>query len=94
MSGPNLNRVHLTARVGYWVVTLVFAFYWVVLLIWGYHHWPTLPFHRRALYIGMVSLYPVPWLHMNLDRRVGSIVASLSAYLALQFGVILLSAGR
>jgi hypothetical protein len=86
----NSNRAYTMLAFSFWIVSLGFLFFWGLLLLWGYRHWPTLNLEKHAFFIGLAALYPVPWVHMTLDRRVGTVVLCLSCYLALSFSVILL----
>jgi hypothetical protein len=84
------SRLDRRVNISYGLVSLVFLLSWGLLLLWGYRHWPVLPFEKRAFGVGLATLYPVPWVHMTIDRRVGTVILCLSCYLALQCGVALL----
>jgi hypothetical protein len=86
----SFDRRNTRVNIGYGLVTLVFLISWSLLLLWGYRHWPVLPFEKRAFWVGLAALYPVPWVHMTIERRVGTVMLCLSCYLALQCGVALL----
>jgi hypothetical protein len=86
----NRNRASSLANINLGIVSLVFLFYWGLLLLWGYRHWSMLSFPKRGFFIGLVVIYPAPWLHVLFDRKMSTILLSLSCYLALMFSVLLL----
>lgn len=91
MDNTRPERAVFFAKFAYYISTIVFLFPWLLLLRWGWRHWSDMAFHIRAVWIGMASLYPIPWFHMTMDRkRIGPIVAGMSCYLVLQFGVLLI----
>jgi len=89
MIGLGTNPSSLT-KASYLIVTLVFVGSWVQLLVWGYHYWSHLLPHTRTFFVGMALLYPIPWVHMTIDRKVKAIVLVLSSYLVLELGVLLI----
>ena len=65
------NQDDFVRRVGFWIVTAVFAGPWIVVLAFTFRHGVVLPAHNQWKTLSFALAYPLPWFVMLADRKRG-----------------------